>query len=279
LGVKGTGAFIVSPARPDGAAAGGNARGASAICIQTGARSVNSNVASALESIAIGKNTKASGNYAIALGSGTYAAANSVAIGFSAGNDGVDSVAIGDRAYSNARGVSIGQLAGYSNTQAEVVTVGYNAFSSTPRGIVVGYDVNNTVRGAFVTNAFRAAYWGGATTNATATILNMDATATNRFVIAANTMVVADVLIAANSTASGKASFWHYHVAIRRDGSNNTALVGAVEQLGTTQSVGSPSGWSATLTADDTNEALQLEVVGEASTNITWRATAFYRLV
>jgi hypothetical protein len=59
-------------------------------------------------------------------------------------------------------------------------------------------------------------------------------------------------------------------VLIRREGST-TALVGSVQTIGTDIN---PAGWGGvTITADDTNESLKIEVTGAASTNIRWTAT------
>jgi hypothetical protein len=59
-------------------------------------------------------------------------------------------------------------------------------------------------------------------------------------------------------------------VLIRREGST-TALVGSVQTIGTDIN---PAGWGGvTITADDTNETLKIEVTGASSTNIRWMAT------
>ena len=129
------------------------------------------------------------------------------------------------------------------------------------------------------TRPFNSVYWGGTTTDATANVeLNLDAAATNRMTIAANTAVIADILLIANSTGAGKALSARRAVAIRRDGSNNTSLIGSVETNGTDQNTGSPT-WSFTIDADDTNEALRIRVTGAASETVVWRAVAFYRVV
>jgi hypothetical protein len=86
------------------------------------------------------------------------------------------------------------------------------------------------------------------------------------------------LLVARRSDTQDKWLVARRFLGIRRDGSNNTSLIGSVQTLGTDQSAGSPS-WTFALTADDTNEALQLEVTGAASETIQWRATAFYRVV
>jgi hypothetical protein len=138
--------------------------------------------------------------------------------------------------------------------------------------------VSANLRSCFFTRPFNAIYWGGQTTNATPTVLNLDAIATNRFTIAANTALAVDVLLVARrSDTADKWLVARRFLGIRRDGSNNTSLIGSVQTLGVDQSDGSPS-WTFALTADDTNEALQLEVTGAASETIQWRATAFYRV-
>ena len=157
--------------------------------------------------------------------------------------------------------------------------MGAQASSSGAGSISLGLDVDSNLRFQFATRPFSSVYWGGQTTDATPTILNLDAAATNRFTIAANTALAVDVLLVARrSDTADKWLVARRFLGIRRDGSNNTSLIGSVQTLGTDQSDGSPT-WSFALTADDTNEALQLEVTGAASETVQWRATAFYRVV
>jgi hypothetical protein len=247
---KGNGAFIVSPEKPDaGATTGGTARGANAICIQSD-RSDAGHVASGLQAIAIGTRNTASGQDCVAIGRNiTNSTQNSVAIGNGAvANSGNNAVAIGS-----------------ANTSAQA-----------EKAIAIGENAN--LRAQFSVPPFRSVFWGGQTTNATPLILNLDATATNRFTIAASTALAVDILLVARrSDTQDKWLVARRFLGIRRDGSNNTSLIGSVQTLGTDQSDGSPS-WTFALTADDTNEALQLEVTGAASETIQWRATAFYRV-
>lgn len=56
---------------------------------------------------------------------------------------------------------------------------------------------------------------------------------------------------------------------IKRDAANNTALVGAVDSVYTNET---NAAWDVAVTADDTNEALKIEVTGAAATNINWTA-------
>jgi hypothetical protein len=190
---------------------------------------------------------------------------------------GNDSICVGASATSSgSASISIGASSTCSGSNS--VAVGGSTQATAINATAIGLGIAS-LRGQFSTAAFNAIYWGGQTTNATPLILNLDASATNRFTIAANTALAVDVLLVARrSDVADKWLVARRFLGIRRDGSNNTSLIGSVQTLGTDQSAGSPS-WSFTLTADDTNEALQLEVTGAASETVQWRATAFYRVV
>jgi hypothetical protein len=217
------------------------AKDASSVCVGYGARSTSSSAT------AVGHNASC-GNGAAAIGGSS-----------SAGND----------AFSGGFGAT-------STNQG--IAIGRNTDASALNSVAVGYTITSSLRAQFSTASFRSVYWGGQTTNATPTVLNLDAAATNRFTIAASTALAVDILLVARrSDTQDKWLVARRFLGIRRDGSNNTSLIGSVQTLGTDQSDGSPS-WTFALTADDTNEALQLEVTGAASETIQWRATAFYRV-
>jgi hypothetical protein len=228
------------------------ALGSNAISIQPARGQGPARLASALNTIAIGESAMASAEGANAIGyrpsaTNFYA----TAIGQECTASGEDSLALG----------------------------GYLASATANNAVAIGRQTAANLRSMFSTRPFNAVYWGGQTTNATATILNLDATATNRFTIAASTALAVDILLVARrSDTQDKWLVARRFLGIRRDGSNNTSLIGTVQDYGHDQSAGSPS-WSFTLTADDTNEALQLEVTGAASETVQWRATAFYRVV
>jgi phage gp37-like protein len=203
----------------------------------------------------------------------------SVGIGHLGRATAIYATAIGGEAQASASySIAIGEAVSASS-QSAIAIGGYTAGGNATAINAVALNQNATLRGQLSTRPFQAVYWGGQTTNNTATILNLDATATNRFTIAANTALAVDVLLVARrSDTADKWLVARRFLGIRRDGSNNTSLIGSVQTLGTDQSGGSPT-WSFTLTADDTNEALQLEVTGAASETVQWRATAFYRVV
>ena len=217
-----------------------------------------------IQSTRTGATNVASGSSAICIGAGGNTAS------------GQDSISIGvGNAVSALRATAVG----YANTASgqESVSLGSLGLASGVKS--VGVNETAVLRGQVSLLPFRAVYWGGQTTNNTATVLNLDATATNRMTIAANTALAVDILLVARrSDTADKWLVARRFLGIRRDGSNNTSLIGSVQTLGTDQSEGSPT-WTFALTADDTNEALQLEVTGAASETVQWRATAFYRFV
>jgi trimeric autotransporter adhesin len=234
-------------------------RSLAATRIATGTDAVlvgNNGEATATNATAVGYRARATGTYAVAIGGEPSATANY-------------SIAIGEAAAANAvAAINISNYSAYfGNTSSGVNSVGLNASPS--------------LRGEFATAAMRAVYWGGQTTSDTANVeLNLDATATNRMTIAANTAVIADIYLIARRTDNSKFLAARRWVAIRRDGSNNTALIGGVQTIETDQSEGSPT-WTFTIDADDTAsvESLRVRVTGAASETVNWRVCAIYRVV
>ena len=184
-------------------------------------------------------------------------------------------IAIGYNSKATAQhAIAIGREPNASGYSSVAIGVGANA-----AGGGAAYNSNATMRGEFATLPFKAFVFGGTTTDATPTVLNLDNTATNRLVIPAEQAWAVDIILVARRTdVLDKCLVAKRFLGIRRDASNNTALIGSVQTLGTDQDEGSPT-WSFSLTADDTNEALQLEVTGAASETVVWRATAFCRWV
>ena len=259
---KGTGAFIVSSARPDATSIGGNSRGASSVCIIPTRNNANQ-VASGANAVAIGGQTRAGGSQGVAIGFGSTdgASNNCVAIGSGANAGGVEAISIGYGAIANA-------------TQA--ISIGQSTAGAT-YAIALGIGATASLRAQFNCRPFSVIYWGGTTTDATANVeLFLDASSPNRLTVANNTALVADILIIGNSTASSKSYWASRRVAIRKD-TGNVALIGAVEGTESGSTASTP--WSFTIDADTTNQALRIRVTGEPSTSITWRATAFYRVV
>jgi hypothetical protein len=118
------------------------------------------------------------------------------------------------------------------------------------------------------------------TTDATATELFLDGSA-RRPVLPASRLWAFSIKLAARQASgaagtAGDSAFWNITGGIKRDGSNNTALVGTPQGTGTpgaNDRDAAAAAWSVAVTADDTNESLCVKVTGEVDKNIYWSAT------
>lgn len=113
------------------------------------------------------------------------------------------------------------------------------------------------------------------TTGAVTANLTPAAVAGNRIVLPASTLYAFEVEVIGVQTggATGSAGdMWKYRIKglIKRDGSNNTTYVSAAEEK--TIIYEDDATCDVALTADDVNEALQIEVTGAANRNINWLA-------
>ena len=116
------------------------------------------------------------------------------------------------------------------------------------------------------------------TTDNTPTVLNIALGATNRPVIAAKRVwvIVGTVAAISDATDGYKTKGWEIKAILTRDNSNSTRIIGTptITVLGNDTEA---AGWSVdSITADDTNESLAINVTGEAATTIKWAATLVY---
>ena len=272
----GTGAITAQ--MPDGTATGGNARGANAVDLQT-ARTAASQVATGTYSFAAGYANTVSNIAACAIGEGNSAAgARSLAIGLSNTASGANSVAIGQECVaSTTRACSIG----YQNTASQIgsCALGYQTSATGDFSMATGlgaaarlYAARAHASGGFAANGDNQIITLVArvgTTDATKTALWLNGTS-QRLVLPANTTWAAAIYVTGRSTGGTDNAFYIRQCVIKRDGANNTALVGTVQTIGT--DIESNAAWDVEVTADDTNEALQIAVTGAAATTIRWVA-------
>jgi hypothetical protein len=109
------------------------------------------------------------------------------------------------------------------------------------------------------------------TSNATATTLFRDgATGTQRIVVPAQSTWSFKIRLAAYNSTDGIGAAWAINGGIRRNNAGGTAILGSPTVTPYTE--GAMSGATVTVTADDTNEALQISVTGLASKTIRWHA-------
>ena len=103
------------------------------------------------------------------------------------------------------------------------------------------------------------------TTNATVTTLFLDGVNV-RLTLPAETAWTFSINLSAYNDTDNTAAWWIIRGGIRRNAANLTALIGSL--IEERDSEGTMSGTSVAVTADDTNEALNINVTGLASKNI-----------
>ena len=244
---KGSGAFCLNA--PNGSASGGDARGAYAVDL-TLSRFSSSWIASGDYSFAAGQSAKASGLDSVSLGKENTASGQ---CGFATG----------------------------LNTQAQALctaTFGRESFASASYAFAHGYNASATRLGQYAAAAGKFAADGDAqavrfvvrnkTTNTTPTTLFIDGSST-RLTITSGKILFANVLISGIKSDGSAAACFRRKVAIKNVG-GTTSLVGTVETIGT--DIEDNASTDVTITADNTNDALQIDVTG--ITSETWRWVA-----
>jgi hypothetical protein len=280
---KGTGAFCL--AVPDGTSAGGNARGANSVDLQT-SRSAAAQVASGVGSFAAGRNHTVSGISSVALGLTNVASGDecSIAIGQGCTASGYTQIAIGygcvaNAAYTNgciAMGFNSSATCGGVNSAA--IAMGSYAVSTSHATFASGEYATANKYGMSARAAGRFAAGGDAqscafvlrikTTDATATTLMLDGS-TTRLTITSGKILFADILISGIKSDGTASACYKRKVAIKNV-AGTTALVGTVETIGT--DIEDNAGTDVAITADNTNDALQINITGIAAE--TWRWVA-----
>ena len=107
------------------------------------------------------------------------------------------------------------------------------------------------------------------TINASGTVLFLDGSSSRLTIPAETTWIFTTKLSAYNDTDNLRAGY-NIRGCIGRNAASGTSIIGS--NIVESWSEGAMSGCVATATADDTNEALQINVTGLASKNIRWVA-------
>jgi hypothetical protein len=275
LSPKGTGAITAQV--PDGTVAGGNARGANSVDLQT-LRGDSTFVASGSGSTLIGNYGKASGINSLSIGINCLALADSsVAIGRGAEAQAANTVVIGSNVAQSsllATQTYCTIVGGYTNTaSAAYATVigGSQTLANKVGQVAFGVSQNSTQGDA------QYSYLGLkiSTTNITATEMLLYGFAGYRATIPNSTTWAADIDIVARSSGGTENAYFKRRLVIQKGTTAaSTALVGTVQTVGT--DIGTTNmlaiATPITLTADTTNGSMKLEVTGLAATNIRWVA-------
>ena len=268
------GALVLGPP-PDGTVNGGNKRGLNAVDFQV-SRSASSRVASGLNSVIIGgQNNTASDSGSIAGGSSnTSSSLDSVALGSGNSASGVYSVSLGQSnaasgAYSfavnrgNVASGSYSSVLGGFNISSNTNTLALGSRSLADRSHMIAYasgmfaSTGDSQRSSFIVS--------GKTTTNVAVELYI-ATSTRLTIPSGKIFSCLINIVGTKSDGSTVAQF--VRKACIKNVGGLTELVNSVETIGTD----SASGTSVLITADDTNDALKIEVTGIASE--TWRWVA-----
>lgn len=290
---KGTGAICL--AVPDGTATGGNVRGANAIDLQT-SRTAAAQVASGTASAIVGgTGNTASGPNAVALGAarGTASGQSSLVQGEDSTASGANSIAIGvfSRA-TNFAAISIGANGLASGNQGVAISTGNGATASGGTCFAIGSSTTASATNAFATGfsavanrQAMAAYAQGqfaaagdaqeakwilrnkTTDGTTAVTLFADGSSV-RCSLTSGKILHAMVLILGSKSDGTAVAEYCRQVCIKNVG-GTTTLVGTVNAIGTDEAAGT----SIAITADNTNDALQIAVTGVAGETWRWVAT------
>lgn len=273
---KGTGAFILGP-KPDGTSAGGNARGANAVDLQI-IRSSNTRVASGANSFIAGINNTASGARASVFGNNNTASGNdSLCIGAGSNTaSGNGSFCSGEQnSASSNYSVAFGQSNAASGDRS-IVLGGSSSTASGTRAVACGLQTLSDRLNMFAHSSGGFAAAGDAqrarfvmrnktTTNA-AVELFLDGSAT-RLTIPSGKYLTGTINIAGIKSDGAAAASYIRQFSIKNV-AGTTSLVGTVNTIGTDEAAGT----SISITANDTNDALKVEVTG--ITSETWRWVA-----
>jgi len=234
--------------------------------------------------IGVGSVVEADSDDGIALGN-TATAGDDLAIAIGAFSDATAAaaIAIGGDGTTGAQASGIDSIAlGVGNASADrAISLGADSAASAADAVAVGQwsDAGNIGALAYASGRFAAAgdaqsirfVCRGSTTGATPTNINPDGGTTNRMILPIDTLWKFTICLSVREQATGDSQTTEYRGALRRDGTTNTTLIGSVVESSTIEDAGA-AGWSAIPSADDTLEALQIEVTGEAVHTLRWVA-------
>jgi hypothetical protein len=216
--------------------------------------------------------------YGTALGSYADGSTYGNAVGYDAKGSSYGA-ALGSYAEATVYGVAIGYYANGSNYGA---AIGSNATTNGKKyAFAKGYyskaeRYNEEVKSCDGANITKYSYstlsWQVETINSTQSEIFLGGITSQRAILLPSSAFGFSLYITALNNADGKAKRWKIDGLIKRDGANNTVLVGTVTKTVIAQSdtTGGTENWDVIVSADDTNEALKIEVKGEASKTIRW---------
>ncbi len=223
--------------------------------------------ASGTDSLAMGGGASATGNTSIATGRDSLSLSN-------------QSSAFGGSSLARFRATALGNNASAEGQRS--LGAGFLANAASNDGMAFGNEsfAENIGEISYATGNFgdpgdvkySTYICRGATNNANALIINPDGGTINRMILLPETFWGFEIdLIAFQKTTPFDARKVKLEGAIRRDASSNTTLVGTVTTTTTKETAGATT-WSEAITANNTDNALQIGVTGESGHMINWVA-------
>lgn len=226
----------------------------------------NSSVPSTTTSISYGTGCIVNGNYAQAFGFGAWASGDT---SFAQGNS-----SVAQAPGSIAMGVNCNAYGQYSFAQGvSTITSGYSSYAG-------GYSSQSNnfcewSRSSVSTGQFGIVSYAIQTTNATITEMFLDgSTASERFKIQSGEMYGVKIMLVGKKTSTGDSVYLTGEGLIKNVG-GTVSLVGTFPMT-IINNDAALSTVSSTVTADNTNKSLKVEVTGVAATTIEWFAKAEY---
>ena len=210
----------------------------------------------------VGVGYSANSNYTYGIGIGFYAANNStygIGIGYQSSNAYSYGTALGAWTNGNGKGVGTVAIGAYSTAQRqnEFVTTGTDATTNKAQSIIQKFR-NKALSSA--SSAFQEIF--------------TDASS-GRLTILASSVYQFRIQINAIEATGFKCKTWEITGAIKRNASNSTTMIGGAPTYYITSEDSGTSNWDVRVTADDTNEALKIEVKHDSANNVTFSATVW----
>lgn len=220
---------------------------------------------------AFGRGAKATGvQNTTAFGTNAQATAqNTTAMGNLATASGTETSVIGQ--FATASGSASMAIGRATNTNSFDRSNTFGNYARSRRYGTTRFHLGTTTSTTDATNPSQNkewATWNGTTANDTITEIFLRGVASNRCVLQAkNVIAFKGQAVAFKSDYTGSAVF-SIEGMIKRDGANNTTLVGHTKTK--SHSDGTGNTVDLTISADDTNESLRVQVTGNASETWTW---------
>ena len=222
------------------------------------ANNTSSYGATGANSVAIGQYARAAATNAVAIGSRAVSSSSAIAIGTSYANYGIVA--------SGANSIVLGD--GSAATQIGSVAIGYGAksdivgkFAYSNRSFADGNAEGSSQGGMFIL----VSDTGDATAEAMTTNKST-AAANNQIVAASDTCITFSGTIVAMQNGAQAYGGWEIKGLLVNDNGTTTVPSSAITVISNT------SNWGLTLSADNTYNALKVQVTGEAGHNIRWVA-------